>query len=130
MPAFLAWACRCSEIRKHAGDGTDLMTLTPNLGKDLAQKLGKDAADNLMRGHAIPAVAPSLPNAVFRAYYTEVKTRQQPKPSPSAGRSILYDRGRRAHVSTSAMLRALCAAGAVARSAPWRSAELKGRTAM
>jgi ribulose-5-phosphate 4-epimerase/fuculose-1-phosphate aldolase len=53
------------------------MILTPNLGKDLAKKLGKDAAVVLMRGHGDSVVGPSLPNAVFRAYYTEINARQQ-----------------------------------------------------
>jgi len=31
----------------------------------------------LMRGHGDSVVGPSLPNAVFRAYYTEINARQQ-----------------------------------------------------
>jgi len=74
---FLGLGTPLFEIRKHAGDGTDLMILTPNLGKDLARKLGKEAAVVLMRGHGDSVVGPSLPNAVFRAYYTEINARQQ-----------------------------------------------------
>jgi HCOMODA/2-hydroxy-3-carboxy-muconic semialdehyde decarboxylase len=74
---FLGLGVPLFEIRKHAGDGTDLMILTPNLGKDLAKKLGKDAAVVLMRGHGDSVVGPSLANAVFRAYYTEINARQQ-----------------------------------------------------
>jgi ribulose-5-phosphate 4-epimerase/fuculose-1-phosphate aldolase len=74
---FLGLGAPLFEIRKHAGDGTDLMILTPSLGKDLAKKLGKDAAVVLMRGHGDSVVGPSLPNAVFRAYYTEINARQQ-----------------------------------------------------
>lgn len=74
---FLGLGVPLFEIRKHAGDGTDLMVLTPSLGKDLARKLGKDAAVVLMRGHGDSVVGPSLPNAVFRAYYTEINARQQ-----------------------------------------------------
>ena len=48
---FLGLGVPLFEIRKSVGDGTDLMVLTPELGKDLAQKLGKDAAVVLMRGH-------------------------------------------------------------------------------
>ena len=73
MPGSSALARRCSRSAKPCGDGTDLMILTPNLGKDLAKKLGKDAAVVLMRGHGDSVVGPSLPNAVFRAYYTEVQ---------------------------------------------------------
>ena len=68
---FLGLGVPLFEIRKHAGDGTDLMILTPNLGKDLAQKLGKDAAVILMRGHGNTIVAPSIREAVSRAIYTE-----------------------------------------------------------
>src|ERR1700761_7802358 len=74
---FLGLGAPLFEIRKHAGNGTDLMILTPKLGKDLAKKLGKEAAVVLMRGHGDSVVGPSLPNAVFRAYYTEINARQQ-----------------------------------------------------
>jgi len=74
---FLGLGVPLFEIRKVAGDGTDLMILTPDLGRDLAKKLGNDAAVVLMRGHGDSVVAPSLPNAVFRAYYTEINARQQ-----------------------------------------------------
>ena len=74
---FLGLGAPLFEIRKCAGHGTDLMILTPSLGKDLAKKLGKEAAVVLMRGHGDSVVAPSLPNAVFRAYYTEINARQQ-----------------------------------------------------
>lgn len=73
---FLGLGVPLFEIRKHAGDGTDLMILTPSLGRDLAQRLGKHAAVVLMRGHGDSVVGPSLPNAVFRAYYTEINARQ------------------------------------------------------
>ncbi|HEX4042055.1 MAG TPA: class II aldolase/adducin family protein [Xanthobacteraceae bacterium] len=74
---FLGLGAPLFEIRKSIGDGTDLMILTPELGKDLANKLGKEAAVVLMRGHGDSVVGPSLPNAVFRAYYTEINARQQ-----------------------------------------------------
>ena len=74
---FLGLGVPLFEIRKSVGDGTDLMVLTPKLGKDLAQKLGRDAAVVLMRGHGDSVVGPSLANAVFRAYYTEINARQQ-----------------------------------------------------
>ena len=74
---FLGLGVPLFEIRKSVGDGTDLMILTPSLGKDLAKQLGKDAAVILMRGHGDSVVGPSLPNAVFRAYYTEINARQQ-----------------------------------------------------
>ncbi len=74
---FLGLGAPLFEIRKSAGDGTDLMILTSSLGKSLAKALGKNAAVVLMRGHGDSVVGPSLPNAVFRAYYTEINARQQ-----------------------------------------------------
>jgi len=74
---FLGLGAPLFEIRKTAGKKTDLMILTPSLGKSLAKALGKDAAVILMRGHGDSVVAPSLPNVVFRAYYTEINARQQ-----------------------------------------------------
>ncbi len=74
---FLGLGVPLFEIRNHAGDVTDLMILTPDLGKDLARRLGSEAAVVLMRGHGDSVVGPSLPNAVFRAYYTEINARQQ-----------------------------------------------------
>jgi len=52
------------------------MILTPNSARTCA-KARQDAAVVLMRGHGDSVVGPSLPNAVFRAYYTEINARQQ-----------------------------------------------------
>src|SRR5207244_12601078 len=65
------------EIRKYAGNATDLLVETPELGKALARSLGKQAAVVLMRGHGDSVVGPTLRDAVFRAYYTEVNARLQ-----------------------------------------------------
>jgi HCOMODA/2-hydroxy-3-carboxy-muconic semialdehyde decarboxylase len=81
------------------------MILTPNLGRDLAQKLGKDAAVILMRGHGDSVVAPSLPNAVFRAYYTEINARQQLQ-AITIGGPINFMTRAEALTSNDAMLRA------------------------
>jgi ribulose-5-phosphate 4-epimerase/fuculose-1-phosphate aldolase len=102
---FLGLGVPLFEIRKHAGDGTDLMILTPNLGKDLARKLGKDAAVVLMRGHGDSVVGPSLPNAVFRAYYTEINARQQ-LAAITIGGSINFMTRAEALTSNQAMLSA------------------------
>jgi ribulose-5-phosphate 4-epimerase/fuculose-1-phosphate aldolase len=75
--AFLGLGAPLFEIRKTGLQDSDLMILTPDLGKALAKSLGKDAAVVLMRGHGNSVVGPSLPNAVFRAHYTEVNARQQ-----------------------------------------------------
>jgi len=102
---FLGLGTPLFEIRKAVGDGTDLMILTPNLGKDLAKKLGKDAAVVLMRGHGDSVVGPSLPNAVFRAYYTEVNARQQ-LAAITIGGPINFMTRAEAITSNEAMLRA------------------------
>jgi ribulose-5-phosphate 4-epimerase/fuculose-1-phosphate aldolase len=102
---FLGLGTPLFEIRKCVGDGTDLMILTPDLGKDLAKKLGKDAAVVLMRGHGDSVVGPSLPNAVFRAYYTEINARQQ-LAAITIGGPINFMTRAEAMTSNDAMLRA------------------------
>ncbi len=102
---FLGLGTPLFEIRKSMGDGTDLMILTPDLGKDLAKKLGKGAAVVLMRGHGDSVVGPSLPNAVFRAYYTEINARQQ-LAAITIGGPINFMTRAEAMTSNEAMLRA------------------------
>jgi ribulose-5-phosphate 4-epimerase/fuculose-1-phosphate aldolase len=102
---FLGLGTPLFEIRKCVGDGTDLMILTPDLGKDLAKKLGKDAAVVLMRGHGDSVVGPSLPNAAFRAYYTEINARQQ-LAAITIGGPINFMTRAEAMTSNDAMLRA------------------------
>ncbi len=116
---FLGLGAPLFEIRKHAGDGTDLMILTPELGKDLAKKLGKEAAVVLMRGHGDSVVAPSLPNAVFRAYYTEVNARQQ-LAAITIGGPINFMSRAEALTANDAMLRASARPWAL-----WRKRALK-----
>src|SRR5580658_4310100 len=118
---FLGLGVPLFEIRKSAGDGTDLMILTPNLGKDLAKKLGKDAAVILMRGHGDSVVGPSLPNAVFRAYYTEINARQQLQ-AITIGGPINFMTRAESLTSNDAMLRASARPWAL-----WRKTALKGR---
>jgi ribulose-5-phosphate 4-epimerase/fuculose-1-phosphate aldolase len=102
---FLGLGAPLFEIRKHAGRGSDLMILTPSLGRDLAKKLGKEAAVVLMRGHGDSVVGPSLPNAVFRAYYTEINARQQLQ-AMAIGGPINFMTNAEAMTSNDAMLRA------------------------
>jgi ribulose-5-phosphate 4-epimerase/fuculose-1-phosphate aldolase len=97
------------------------MILTPNLGKDLAKKLGRDAAVVLMRGHGDSVVGPSLPNAVFRAYYTEINARQQ-LAAITIGGPINFMTRAEAITSNDAMLRASARPWAL-----WRKTALKGR---
>jgi ribulose-5-phosphate 4-epimerase/fuculose-1-phosphate aldolase len=118
---FLGLGVPLFEIRKSVGDGTDLMILTPNLGKDLAKKLGPDAAVVLMRGHGDSVVGPSLPNAVFRAYYTEINARQQ-LAAITIGGPINFMTRAEALTSNGAMLRASARPWAL-----WRKTALKQR---
>ncbi len=57
------------EIREAGGPATDLLVSSNALGDALARTLGS-ANVALMRGHGMVAVAGSIPEAVFRAYYT------------------------------------------------------------
>jgi ribulose-5-phosphate 4-epimerase/fuculose-1-phosphate aldolase len=109
------------EIRRTAGDGTDLMILTPRLGQTLAKKLGKEAAVVLMRGHGDSVVGPSLPNAVFRAYYTEINARQQ-LAAITIGGPINFMTRAEALTANEAMLRASARPWAL-----WRKRALAGR---
>lgn len=77
MAGFLAkHSTPVFEIRDFAGDSTDLLITSSSLGADLAATLG-DASVALMRGHGSVTVGTSLPQAVFRAVYTEVNAQTQ-----------------------------------------------------
>lgn len=77
MASFLTGhATPVFEISDVAGDATDLLITSSSLGAALAGTLG-DAPVALMRGHGSVAVGQSLPEAVFRAVYTEVNARAQ-----------------------------------------------------
>jgi HCOMODA/2-hydroxy-3-carboxy-muconic semialdehyde decarboxylase len=102
---FLGLGAPLFEIRKHAGHATDLMVLTPELGKALARSLGRTAAVVLMRGHGDSVVGPTLPNAVFRAYYTEINARQQ-LAALTIGGAINFMTAKEAKTSNEAMLKA------------------------
>jgi ribulose-5-phosphate 4-epimerase/fuculose-1-phosphate aldolase len=69
MAAFLGAGAPVFEIRDAGGPATDLLVKNLALGDALARTLG-NANVALMRGHGMVAVAGSIPEAVFRAYYT------------------------------------------------------------
>ena len=69
MSAFLGAGVPVFEIRDTGGSATDMLVKTQPLGDALARTLGA-ANVALMRGHGMVAVAGSIPEAVFRAYYT------------------------------------------------------------
>lgn len=76
MSSFLGCDVPVFEIRDTGGDATDMLIRTPLLGAALAQTLG-DATVALMRGHGNVVVGRSLPEAVYRAVYTEANARLQ-----------------------------------------------------
>ena len=102
---FLGYGAPLFEIRKCAGNATDLLVETPALGKALARSLGKNAAVVLMRGHGDSVVGPTLRDAVFRAYYTEVNARLQLQ-AITIGGPINFLTKEEAITSSEAMLRA------------------------
>ncbi|MEJ0024758.1 MAG: class II aldolase/adducin family protein [Rhizomicrobium sp.] len=73
---FLSDGVPLFEIRDVAGDGTDLLVRSRELGAALAQSLS-DASVVLMRGHGSTVVGTSVPHAVYRAVYAEVNARVQ-----------------------------------------------------
>ena len=75
MSSFLGSGTPIFDIRLKAGM-TDMLIRNNTLGADLARALG-DHAVVLMRGHGSTAVGNSIPQAVFRAIYTETNARLQ-----------------------------------------------------
>jgi ribulose-5-phosphate 4-epimerase/fuculose-1-phosphate aldolase len=101
---FLGEGPRVFEIRKYAGEASNLEIESPRLGTALAMELGMDSVI-LMRGHGDTVVADTLGYAVFRAYYTEVNARQLLQ-AIALGGSINYLTPSEARVSDESMVRA------------------------
>lgn len=76
MSSFLGSLTPVFEIRIAAGENTDMLVRNAELGRALADTLGSHQVA-LMRGHGGVAVGVSLPQAVFRAVYTESNARLQ-----------------------------------------------------
>jgi ribulose-5-phosphate 4-epimerase/fuculose-1-phosphate aldolase len=76
MSSFLRGPVPVFEIRDAAGPDNDMLVRDEKLGDALAISLG-DNPTVLMRGHGSTTVGRSLPEAVFRAVYTEVNARLQ-----------------------------------------------------
>ena len=74
MCGFLGDGAALYEIRDDAGDASDLLIRSSELGAALAQSLGLDQVV-LMRGHGCTIVAESLRLAVYRSVYTELNAR-------------------------------------------------------
>ena len=75
MASFLYTGVPVFEIRKTRKDN-DLLIRDNELGQELAKSLGKCSCV-LMRGHGMTVVGDSLPEAVFRAVYTQTNARLQ-----------------------------------------------------
>jgi ribulose-5-phosphate 4-epimerase/fuculose-1-phosphate aldolase len=83
MGSFLWSGTPVFEIRKHREDN-DLLVRDRPLGKALAETLG-GCTCVLMRGHGMTVVGESIPEAVFRAIYTEMNARLQIQASQLEG---------------------------------------------
>ena len=73
--AFLAAGVPVFDIRDRFGE-TDIVISSAERGDALAEALG-DKSVLLLRAHGFVAVAPTIPDAVFRAIFTEVSARVQ-----------------------------------------------------
>lgn len=80
MSGFIGLQAPIFEIRDVAGDATDLLITSPQLGAALSDSLG-DNTVVLMRGHGSTVVAPTLKQVVYRAVYVEVNARLQSEAS-------------------------------------------------
>ncbi len=76
MTGFLGEGVPVFEIRRVAGEDTNMLITDGKLGQALADTLGARAVA-LMRGHGSVAVGLSLRQAVYRAIYTELNARLQ-----------------------------------------------------
>jgi ribulose-5-phosphate 4-epimerase/fuculose-1-phosphate aldolase len=86
--AFLAAGAPVWDIRKGFG-ATDMLVRDGARGKSLAATLG-DKSVVLMRGHGDVTVGPSVPLAVFRAYYTDIDAKLQSQAIALGGGDINY----------------------------------------
>jgi HCOMODA/2-hydroxy-3-carboxy-muconic semialdehyde decarboxylase len=73
--AFVAAGVPVFDIRARFG-ATDIVINSPERGAALAEALG-DTSVQLLRAHGFVAVGPTLPDAVFRAIFTEINARVQ-----------------------------------------------------
>lgn len=76
MAGFLGAGAPIFEISDHAGQASDLLVTSSPLGESLARTL-EDSSVALMRGHGFVAVGATIPEAVYRAVYTQVNAQVQ-----------------------------------------------------
>ena len=96
MASFLWSGAPVYEIRKLQPQN-DLLIRDARLGKDLAKTIGQCACV-LMRGHGMTVVGSSIPEAVFRAVYTQANAKLQTLAAQLGGpiEFLSDDEGRRA----------------------------------
>lgn len=99
MGSFLWSGAPVFDIRKERQDN-DLLIRDRPLGKALATTLSSHTCV-LMRGHGMTVVGDGVPEAVFRAIYTEMNARLQLQATPLEGpiEFLSDEEGRRATVS-------------------------------
>src|SRR5215203_5935105 len=73
---FLGQGTPVWEIRDDAGEQNNMLVLSNELGRSLAEKLGNGSVV-LMRGHGNAVAGPDLKTTVFRTIYTEVNAKLQ-----------------------------------------------------
>jgi ribulose-5-phosphate 4-epimerase/fuculose-1-phosphate aldolase len=83
MGSFLSSGAPVFDIRRVREDN-DLLIRDRPLGRALAESLG-GAACVLMRGHGMTVIGESIPEAVFRAIYTQMNARLQLQASALEG---------------------------------------------
>ena len=76
MSSFLGVGVPVFEIRDVAGPGSDMLVRNGAIGAALAKVLA-DKPVALMRGHGAVVAGNSIPQVVFRAYYSEMNARLQ-----------------------------------------------------
>jgi ribulose-5-phosphate 4-epimerase/fuculose-1-phosphate aldolase len=99
MGSFLWSGAPVFDIRK-VREENDLLIRDRPLGQALAQSLGKCTCV-LMRGHGMTVIGDSVPEAVFRAIYTEMNARLQLQASQLEGpiEFLSEEEGRRSQAS-------------------------------
>jgi ribulose-5-phosphate 4-epimerase/fuculose-1-phosphate aldolase len=76
MSGFVGVDTPIFEIRDTAGDGSNLLVNSRELGVALVKSLGPKSVV-LMRGHGVTVVAPNLHEAVYRGVYVDVNAKLQ-----------------------------------------------------
>ena len=76
MASFLGAGAPVFEIRDVAGQDSDMLIRSPELGRALAAKLGKSSVA-LLRGHGFVAVGATVKTCVMHAIYTPTNAQAQ-----------------------------------------------------